>query len=274
MFSGDTAPTGNTYMLWYDTKNNSVKTTTNSGSSWVEGHSLPVCLSTSDSTQITSIDQIFNGMGYIGSTIWVDKGVKGLIPDGRNADGTLNNIEVVTQKVLTITFASNLTTQPNTARVLINQTGTGLFARIGSFDAENNYILGANGVDKLFGCIFAENGTVTNGVVDSFDFKKPFRAVDYNDISNLTMGMPDYSAGVSKSNNVQYTAETNGFLIVELGFGWQFTLIVNGTSLIFSPNGGQQGWKNTISFLIKKGSTYKMDVVANGFVKAVFYPMT
>ena len=47
----------------------------------------------------TSIDQVFNGFGYIGSTVFALPGVKGLAPNGRNADGSLKNTEVVCEGV-------------------------------------------------------------------------------------------------------------------------------------------------------------------------------
>lgn len=65
--------------------------------------SLPLCIFSSDTSSITSIDQVFNGFGYIGSTVFALPGVKGLIPNGRNNDGTLKNIEFTTKKVLTLT---------------------------------------------------------------------------------------------------------------------------------------------------------------------------
>jgi hypothetical protein len=104
--SGATAtiPSGQRYALWYDTTNNIVKFTDDSGATWVGGQSLPIGIVSSDNTKIVSIDQVFNGMGYIGSTVWVDKGVKGLIPNGRNEDGTLRNIEWVNNKILTHTI--------------------------------------------------------------------------------------------------------------------------------------------------------------------------
>ena len=84
------------YMTWYDTANNLVKYSSDSGTTWSAGGSLPLAIfSGGDSV----LDQVFNGFGYIGSTIWVDKGVKGLISNGRNEDGTLNNIEYITQNV-------------------------------------------------------------------------------------------------------------------------------------------------------------------------------
>lgn len=103
-FSGATAPTfsGN-YAVWYDTANNIVKYTLNAGSTWGTGFSLPVCLATSDSTQITAIDQVFNGFGYIGSTVFALPGVKVNIPSGLNSDNTLKDVEYTVPKVLTYT---------------------------------------------------------------------------------------------------------------------------------------------------------------------------
>lgn len=65
---------------------------------------FPPIMFTAANKQIVSIDEVFNGMGVIGSTIWADKGVKGLIPNGRNADGSLINEEVTTDKLYTLTY--------------------------------------------------------------------------------------------------------------------------------------------------------------------------
>ena len=70
------------------------------------GTSFPVCIFTTTNSVVTSIDQVFNGFGYIGSTVFVLPGVKGLIPNGRNDDGTLKNI-----------FASNTTVHTYTSKV-------------------------------------------------------------------------------------------------------------------------------------------------------------
>ena len=99
--SGSTAPTGGGYLLWYDTTNNLMKTSSDGGSTWLSGLSLPLCKFTASSTTITSIDQVFNGFGYIGSTVFALPNVKGLIPNGWNDDGTYKNIEVTVGKVLT-----------------------------------------------------------------------------------------------------------------------------------------------------------------------------
>ena len=95
-FSGETAPTGYTHMVWYDTKNNLVKLTGDSGASWASGIALPLSIQNYSNGLVTSINQVFNGFGYIGQCTWVDKGVKSLLADGRNEDGTLKNRVVTT----------------------------------------------------------------------------------------------------------------------------------------------------------------------------------
>ena len=110
-FSGPTLPTQTgENRLGYNTTLNKFQTSTGGGAYIDNICSFPICIFSTTSGVITSIDQVFNGMGYIGSTVWVDKGVKGLIPDGRNADGSLKNIEFTTSKVLTKTFDSTTTT--------------------------------------------------------------------------------------------------------------------------------------------------------------------
>ena len=76
-FSGPSAPSGYVNMVWYDTSNNKIKWTSNSGGSWYEGLSLPVTNSPyTNGTGFTSINQVFNCFGYKGSTAFALPGVK------------------------------------------------------------------------------------------------------------------------------------------------------------------------------------------------------
>ena len=99
IWSGDSPVINKQYGFWYDTTNNIVKYTTNSGDSWISGFSLPICIVTGDSTGITSIDQVFNGFGYIGSHWFELKGNEGIARNGRNVDGSLNNSTRTTANV-------------------------------------------------------------------------------------------------------------------------------------------------------------------------------
>ena len=96
VYSGDSAPSGTLYLgdMWYDTANKAVKRY--DGSAWGGSYSLPICVCTTSGTGVTSINQVFNGFGFIGSCLFALPGVKLLMPNGRNSDGSLNNFEYTT----------------------------------------------------------------------------------------------------------------------------------------------------------------------------------
>ena len=108
-FSGGTAPSGYPINCWYDTTNNKIKYTFDGTYSDTRIACLPLGIYHQVSAGYTySINQIFNGFGYIGSTAFALPGVKGLIPNGRNADGTLKNTSFTIGKVLTFTTPNNI----------------------------------------------------------------------------------------------------------------------------------------------------------------------
>ena len=171
-FSGSTAPTKTNY-TWYDTANNIVKS--HNGNQ----QSLPIAIITQGSDGVTkSIDQVFNGFGYIGNTIFCDKGVKGLIPNGRNEDGSLKNIEITLNQVSTTSVWS--------ANKFITIRSNGAITARNSFEykeEENlNYVNGSN--TYSLECVVANVEKVGNNI-SNFQPKLPFRAVDYNDIAGL-----------------------------------------------------------------------------------------
>ncbi|MBR2412096.1 MAG: hypothetical protein IKB10_00305 [Alphaproteobacteria bacterium] len=120
--------------LYFATDENKMYLTGDAGNSWYSGaeYSLPLGVITVSNGAISSINQIFNGIGYIGSTVFILTGVKGLIPNGRNADGTLKNINVTIQSVLTKTIPSNT----GWHYVSINSNGT-------AFEFATNFYTGA-----------------------------------------------------------------------------------------------------------------------------------
>ena len=200
VYSGSSAPSGQTWMLWYDTSSNKVKATSDGGSTWNDGFSLPVCSATSNSTQIISIDKIFNGFGYIGSTAFALPGVKGLAPNGRNIDGSLKSTAFTVSKVLTLTSPSNITSA-FWYRIALN--GSSMWRLTSSntyYDEEHNgYWNGsANAYQYNFICPIKCN--ITSGVVSNFSVNSIFHALDWNDKEIIvSWGMPNYGAAVSKS---------------------------------------------------------------------------
>lgn len=99
--AGATTPTSSTYqsLCHYNTATNLIGVSDDYGATWTWGMSLPICVVTGETgTTYSSVDQIFNGFGYIASVAFVLPGVEYLIPNGRNNDGSLNNIKTIVEK--------------------------------------------------------------------------------------------------------------------------------------------------------------------------------
>lgn len=75
----------------YNTTTNQVRFFDSNGTEQGTNYSLPIAIINVSGGAITSIDQVFNGFGYIGSTMFLLPGVKTVVPDGRNEDGTCKN---------------------------------------------------------------------------------------------------------------------------------------------------------------------------------------
>ena len=167
-----------TYCYCYNTSENKFYTTSNGGTNWSEiSISLPICIATKNNSLYASIDQVFNGMGYIGSTIWVDKGVKYLVPNGRNEDGTLKNFEITKRLLSIATYPSSYT---GTGSYVLG-SNQGLYYGSGwYYDEKTNYNRTATGA--IASVLFQNPKVVVNaGKIESFEAKLPLRAVDYNE---------------------------------------------------------------------------------------------
>ena len=100
-YSGSVAPTETRYMLWYDTTNNLVKYSDDTGATWTSGLSLPICLASNiTGSKFDSITRIFNHISFIGKHLFVLPGIKGLIANSRYTNGALKTIPFEINKVL------------------------------------------------------------------------------------------------------------------------------------------------------------------------------
>lgn len=68
-------------------------------SSLPDTYSLPLAVVSVSNGAIFSVNQVFNGFGFIGAKVFVLPGVKALVPDGRNVDGTLKNTAITITSV-------------------------------------------------------------------------------------------------------------------------------------------------------------------------------
>ena len=220
--SGPTAPTNpSNHDVWYDTSNNKIKGYQTEQSAWIEqvGCSLTLGIATAnaDGTGYVSIDQVFNGFGYIGSTVFALPSVKGLIPNGRNADGSLKNIEVTTTSVLTFTPSF----YGSSVLILGSNNLTSWGKSDYSYSNDDNYNYFKDGKHYAL-CKIGEYYKDSTGVITSFTPKTTFHAVDRNDSSWLSgLGMPsnryiDLTLGASGAT---YTAPADGWVCFDKNTG-------------------------------------------------------
>ena len=203
--------------------------------------SFPLALVVRDTTGICSVEQVFNGFGYIGSTVFSLPGVKGLIPNGRNADGSLKNIEFTLDRVLINTLPDNVS-RPN--KMFLYPS---CFYNWGSdnknvqyyrtrpaqapvtyctayIEDENKWIrsLASTTWEVELTEVDVVDLNLNNSVITSFTPKTPFHAVDYNDFSGLDSnvvhktGNETISGEKTFTNCIRKTTSTNWENIISM----------------------------------------------------------
>lgn len=70
-----------------------------------DGCSFPIAIVRGTSVEIESINQVFNGFGYIGNTVYSLPGITYLIPNGKNTDNTYNSLVRTTSQVIVHTLS-------------------------------------------------------------------------------------------------------------------------------------------------------------------------
>lgn len=224
-FSGATAPTvtGNTN-FWYDTAEKIVKYTNNQGQTWNDfSISLPLAVVTVGSNgTVTSIDQVFNGFGFIGSVPFILPGVECLRTSGRNTDGTLKSAPTTISTVLIPEHISDILR----TEIYINGATSSVALQKGGYvynEQDNLFYFGTAARNVCFAFSVSRDST---GRILSLTPQNTFHAVDYNDLAkvdglaqqtdslvqNGRIGFPNLSAKVSINSG--YTAPSNGWVLI------------------------------------------------------------
>ena len=275
VYSGNTAPDTSMYDIWFDTLNNKIKT--NLDTVWTETNtSLPFAIGTvSSSSGFTTINQVFNGFGYIGSTVFVLPGVEGLAPNGRNDDGSLNNIKFMTTSVLTQTVPA---AWGNPSYFAVDNYGFSVYAQYSEdgfvngfgnqmwYDSREN-LLKATGDNlvhiDIFKKVYFLRINHESGRITSFSPKTTFQAIDRNDTEWASIaGKPSYRYIdlTLQANGTTYTAPANGWIqLIKTPTGANQYLVANSLDI---PNTGVD--TNNIAF---KWSN------VNGHNDGIFFPV-
>lgn len=238
--SGAGAPTtGN--RLHYDTTGNTFDFYDSSFVKTQSNLSLPIglCESTGTNT-FNKVNQIFNRIGYVGSTIWLDNNIKGLLSDGINPiDGSFKSLEVTTNSLITYTTnwgtrsvcfginrslstnwvnldfiysykeLSELPTITNNSMAYVESTNKWYIA-----NSNNNYTW--TEIQFLPLLTFKAN----NNVLTDFSPKQPFQAVDFDDFVELKNDIDgkwvakttEFLSGVTLSNTETTKVSLSNYL--------------------------------------------------------------
>lgn len=259
-----TGYTGTGTVMYYDTAKNLVERYTD-GELQNYRLSLPIARVKADgSVYYGSISQVFNGFGYIGSTLFALPGVRYIAPNGRNVDGSLNNSNFIITSVITKTLT---TTTSNVDFILQNNnmyngnvTVVKSINDIPSTGTKDYYVIDTNQM------IWASNGVLTtvknrivagkistsSGTITSLQPKLPFRAVDHNDLDkeletvNSNLSTLNSNTSNLSLSNINSTGKQNMQLWVGANYT-SSTAISTGTTLskhgyIYWRGSSSGGW--------------------------------
>ena len=231
--------------------------------------SLPLLIVKSNGSYVhENVVQVFNGMGYIGSHAWIDKGVKGLVPNGRNSDGTLNNIEAKTNELMFVGVGYGT----GIVNIAFNSSTFGLNDYY--LDELNNVVrVTTDDVVRTL-CIAGKLG-VTSGVITSLTLYTPFKAISKSSdkpwLSGLSMPSEKYIELELGEQGATYTAPANGWFAIRKTTG-----ITNGsfTLAVWNPIGPDEIYRTTMCNHAEIAEIAFAVPVSKGQIVAVDYDAT
>ena len=257
-----------TYQTFYNTEQK--KAFRGNNTNWREGnYSLPIALVSNDPNVWTSIDQVFNGFGYIGSTIFALPGVEGLIPNGRNADGSLNNTKFTTSSVLT----ANALFNSNAAKIVINNSFLTMVTDANvKYDEDKNINYLVN-TGAQYSAAFAGNVGIEDLRITSFNPKDIFQAIDKSDTewaSTASKPSDRYIDLTLGASGTSYTAPANGtvYFAKQAGANTPVYLWIENTNSSLSNtswiNSNSSSDFTSVSLPVATGDVFKVYYTANG----------
>lgn len=247
--------------VWYDLSVNKIKIYSASQSMWQESNAtLPIGLATvnADGTCYVSIDQVFNGFGFIGTTVFVLPGVKGFACNGRKSDGTLKSFPVLINKVKTQNYSKSYGDRYFILDVNGAFVGGSVFYNNKSKDLINNqeatYLSDKNEIYRYGGVgVYKVNGFLAgvlrneNNIITSFKPKQVFNILDCNNgnlVANQSMPSDVYTDLILGDSGVSYLVPADGYLVLKgeaSVAGKEYVMINesnNMTSLAYVQNSG------------------------------------
>lgn len=175
-------------------------------------YSLPMLLANYDSNKVlTNVLETFNGTGFIGSTMWVDKGVKGLMTNEKNPDGTFNSIPYEATQLLIYDQSHNF--PQNTQREIILKND-GTFARTFEYVVEENgYLAQSDNLDNNLTALSLGTIQTNDTSIISMNSKQAFQAADAQDIDGKWINYDKYILqNITLNPNTPYSIDVSNIL--------------------------------------------------------------
>lgn len=235
--------------LYYATDENKLYIGNKSANTWTEGASLPIAIVTvASGVGCTNIDQVFNGFGYIGAAVYVLPGVKALVPEGRNTDGTLKSTQCTVSSVKVHSFGdgSHCLMLDRNGNIVVGNNfyyDVSLSALSGSdcaylSDKNEVWRYGSGGLYTPYAALAFTTYT-SGGAVTSFKPKAIVRTIDYSDthvIAHQAMPSNRYNDLTLGTTGATYTAPADGFYTIAKAAtaSGQYINMINGSNGISS----------------------------------------
>ncbi len=209
---------------------------------------------------------------YSGNTITIKNGLKVLIPDGRNTDGSVKSIEYTVDEDFTITTVKNDTV--NCVYVTTGTHGTAemyqysLSTPVNSkgiwFNPKENktYIYSTSSASWVeTPAVIIATYENTDETVSNLKTINPYSILKENDVETICSWRNlDYSKAVGKTQNVTYTAPVDGYIYAygDTQQNQDQAVTINSTRMPFGYHINGHIGSAGICFPISKGDTYNV----------------
>lgn len=257
--SGGASASGS-YVLWYDVQNNRLHATNGSGAVSASGLSLPLGTVTMKDSVLTGVDQVFNGLGYIGSTVYALPGVSGVIAAGRREDGGGINRAFTVEKVLLKTETSHTGRQVLALQSDVLDNYAELhYDRAGNVNLDGS---GQSAEKSAVGVIYRQNGQIMRLLA-----KNVLTVTDRNEAADLCMPSGRYVTLSLGASGSEYTAPAAGYFVLNKstaasGAGQYVNISVDG--VMWGKVNSALGHQTTVWAPARGGSVCKVDYNATG----------
>lgn len=298
--SGSNPPQSLLNMRWYDTQNNVIKEY-HSNNQWesCDYFSFPLVQIRSNSEQTAYNDIVFDfsSLGYLGKTVFVNKGIKVLVPNGFNADGSMNNLEYVNDKFRLMTINENITgrwvialphpNDPEYANTDLFFIKEALFDNVYAGPVTEDFEDGEVKYLTLSNCYLGKQnnkvisrymvplgnvGTaINNNVINSFSPKESFSCLDFQNrsfISSMSMPSSLRTSFTVGATGTSYTAPADGWFVVIFNFTSNtdnYVQVNTSAGLNFQEHNDTPG---SFSFFIPVARKQTIDLIYQGTIKS------